>query len=67
MIVSLPSNGLIDTTVQKVFMRGSLGAQIIIYVSQELLVYARKEKKMLQCTFFDLADTFGSVSHDIIT
>jgi len=30
------------------------------------LAYARKEKKTLHCTFFDLADAFGSVSHDLI-
>jgi hypothetical protein len=37
------------------------------FVLQELLAYAKKEKKILQCTFFDLADDdFGSVSHGLI-
>jgi hypothetical protein len=35
------------------------------FVLQELLAYAWKEKK-LHCMFFDLADAFGSVSHDLI-
>jgi hypothetical protein len=30
------------------------------------LAYARKEKKTLHCTVFDLADAFSSVSHDLI-
>jgi hypothetical protein len=33
---------------------------------QELLAYERKEKKMLHCTLFDLADAFGFVSQDLI-
>jgi hypothetical protein len=36
------------------------------FVLQELLAYARKKKKMLHCMFFDLADAFGSVSHNFI-
>jgi hypothetical protein len=35
-------------------------------VLQELLACARKKNRMLHCTFFDLGDAFGSVSHDLI-
>jgi hypothetical protein len=62
----LSSNGLIETTVQKVFMRGISGCTNHNFVLQELLAYARKEKKTLYCMFLDLADAFGSVSHDLI-
>jgi hypothetical protein len=65
MTVYLSSNGLIDTTVQKAFMRGISGCTDHNFVLQELLAYARKEKKPLHCMFFDLADAFGSVSHDL--
>jgi hypothetical protein len=50
----------------KAFMRGISGCTDHNFVLQELLAYARKEKKTLHCTFFDLADTFGSVSHNLI-
>jgi hypothetical protein len=66
MTVYLSSNGLIDTTVQKAFMRGISGCMDHNLILQELLAYTRKEKKMLHCMFFDLADAFGSVSHDLI-
>jgi hypothetical protein len=66
MTVYLSGDGLIDTTVQKVFMRGISGCTDHNFVLQELLAYARKEKKMLHCMFFDLTDVFGSVSHDLI-
>jgi hypothetical protein len=66
MTVYLSSNGLIDTTVQKAFMRGISGCTDHNFVLHELLAYARKLKKMLHCTFFDLADAFGSVSHNLI-
>jgi hypothetical protein len=59
MTVYLSSNGLIDTTVQKAFMRGISGCTNHNLVLQELLAYARMQKKTLHCTFFDLADAFG--------
>ena len=66
MALYLSSNGLIDTTVQKAFMRGISGCTDHNLVLQELLAFAREKKKTLHCTFFDLADAFGSVSHDLI-
>ena len=66
MALYLSRNGLIDTTVQKAFMRGISGCTDHNLVLQELLAYARSAKKTLHCTFFDLADAFGSVSHDLI-
>jgi hypothetical protein len=65
MTVYLSSNGLIDATVQKGFMREISGCMDHNLVLQELLIYAMEEKKMLHCTFFDLADAFGFVSHDL--
>jgi hypothetical protein len=52
--------------VQKAFIQGISGCMHHNFVLQELLAYAMKEKKMLHCTFFDLVDAFGSVSHDLI-
>ena len=66
MALYLSINGLIDTTVQKVFMWGISGCTDHNLVFQELLAYAWSAKKMLHCTFFDLADAFGLVSHDLI-
>jgi hypothetical protein len=66
MTVYLSSNGLIDTTVQKAFMQEISGCTDHNFALQELLAYARKEKKTLHCMFLDLADAFGSVSHDLI-
>jgi hypothetical protein len=54
------------SNVQKAFMREISGCTDHYFVLHELLAYARKEKKTLHCTFFDLADAFGSVSHDLI-
>jgi hypothetical protein len=42
MTVYLSSDGLIDTTVQKAFMRGIYGCTNHNFVLQELLAYARK-------------------------
>jgi hypothetical protein len=47
-------------------MRGISGCTDHSFVLQELLGYARKDKKTLHCTFFYLTDAFGSVSHDLI-
>jgi hypothetical protein len=47
-------------------MQGISGCTDHNLILQELLTYARKEKKMLHCTFFNLGDAFGSVSHDLI-
>jgi hypothetical protein len=66
MIVYLSSNGLIDTTVLKAFMGGISGCTDHNFVLQEMLAYARKEKKKLYCMFFNFADAFGSVSHNLI-
>jgi hypothetical protein len=56
MALYLSSNGLIDTTVQKAFMREISGCTDHNLVLQELLAYAKKEKKTLHCMFFDLAE-----------
>jgi hypothetical protein len=64
MTLYLSSNGHIDTTVQKAFMRGIFGCTNHNFVLQELLAYARKEKKRKRCIAH--VSTFGSVSHDLI-
>ena len=37
-----------------------------IQVVQEVIQHARLNKKTVHVTWFDLADAFGSVSHDLI-
>jgi hypothetical protein len=51
---------------QKAFMRGISACTDHKFALQQLLAYARKENKTLHCTFFDLADAFGSFSHILI-
>jgi hypothetical protein len=53
MALYLSRSGLIDTTVQKAFMRGISGCTDHNLVLQELLAFAREKKKTLHCTFFD--------------
>jgi hypothetical protein len=54
MTVYLSSNGLFDTTVQKAFMQGISGYTDHNPILQELLAYARKEKKYCIACFSTL-------------
>ena len=60
------SNGYIDPTAQKTFIEGINGCVEHIQVVQEIIQHARLNKKTVHITWFDLADAFGSVSHDLI-
>ena len=59
-------NLLFDTTAQKAFVEGINGCVEHIQVVQEIIQHARLNKKTVHITWFDLADAFGSVSHELI-
>ena len=60
------SNGYMDPTAQKAFIEGVNGCVEHIEVVHEVIQNARLNKKTAHITWFDLADAFGSVSHDLI-
>ena len=62
----LCKNGIIDDSTQKAFLRGINGCIEHTQTMHELLASARLNKKTIHITFFDLADAFGSVEHDLI-
>ena len=62
----LCKNGIIDDSMQKAFLRGINGCIEHTQTMHELLASARSNKKTIHITFFDLADAFGSVEHDLI-
>ena len=59
-------NKLIDPETQKAFLKGINGCMEHTFVMNELLANARNKKRTLHATFFDLADAFGSVEHNLI-
>ena len=61
------TNKYIDTSLQKAFISGINGCIEHNQVIHEVMAYAKNKRKTLHLTFFDLADAFGSVSHDLIS
>ena len=62
----LTRNGLIDPTVQKAFLPGISGCTEHNTVMEEIIRDIKNRKHTAHITFFDLADAFGSVPHDLI-
>ena len=62
----LLENKIIDNAVQKAFLPGISGCFEHNTIMQEAIRHARTKKKTLHVTFFDLADAFGSVPHQLI-
>ena len=62
----LTTNKLLDPDTQKAFIPKVNGCVEHGYVLQEASAHSRQNKKTLDCTFFDLADAFGSVNHELI-
>jgi hypothetical protein len=58
---------LIDNYIQKAFIRGINGVIEHNQVFNELTSHAKANNRTIHCTFFDLEDAFGSVSHDLIS
>ena len=59
-------NNLLDSSTQKAFLKGINGCIEHTFVMNELLANARNKKKTIHVTYFDLADAFGSVEHNLI-
>ena len=62
----LTENKLIDPSVQKAFLPGISGCTEHNFGMSEIIKHIKHMKKTLHITFFDLADAFGSVPHDVI-
>ena len=63
----LTANEFIDKCVQKAFINGLNGCIEHNQVLHEIISHAKSNQKTLHVTFFDLADAFGSVSHNLIS
>ena len=59
-------NGYINAAVQKAFIKNINGTVEHNQLLQEVISNARKNKKTVHVTFFDLKDAFGSISHKLI-
>ena len=59
-------NELIDNTLQKAFLKGISGCTEHNVVIHELLSHAKSKSRSIHVTWFDLADAFGSVNHNLI-
>ena len=59
-------NGYIDSYLQIAFIQNINETIEHNQVLQEVLSSARSRKKTVPCTFFDLKDAFGSISHRLI-
>ena len=62
----LLDNNLIDATMQKAFLPGINGCVEHNIILDEIVKDAKIRKKTVHITFFDLADAFGSVPHNLI-
>ncbi len=62
----LLANHLIDNTTQKAFLPDLNGCVEHARCLTEIVADARNRKRTVHVTFFDLADAFGSVSHNLI-
>lgn len=65
-IAYLLGNGLIDNTTQKAFLPDVNGCVEHSHCLREIISHARHNKRTVHVTFFDLADAFGSVSHELM-
>ena len=62
----LTENKHIDPSIQKAFLPGVSGCTEHNCVMSETIKHIKHMKKTLHITFFDLADAFGSLPHDVI-
>ena len=62
----LIKNKLVDPAVQKAFLPGISGCTEHNAVMEEIIKHIKHTRKTAHIAFFDLADAFGSVPHDLI-
>ena len=63
----LTANNFIDSSIQKAFLNKINGTIEHNQCIQEILLNARSNRRTAHLTFFDLADAFGSVQHNLIS
>ena len=59
-------NEYIDVSLQKAYLEGINGCIEHIHVLQQIIQDAKARNRTVHISWFDLADAFGSVSHDLI-
>ena len=57
---------MIDKTVHKAFIQGINGCVEHNVAMEEMIRHAKLKRKTLHIAFFDLADVFGSVPHELL-
>ncbi len=62
----LIDNSIIDPSMQKAFLQGINGCIEHTQIMHEILAHAKNNSKTCHVTYFDLADAFGSVEHELI-
>ena len=62
----IKDNSILDTEVQKAFLKSINGTLDHTFVVSEIMRHARLSRNTVHLTWFDLKDAFGSVSHDLI-
>ena len=62
----MTANKYIDPSSQKAFLKGINGCIEHIQVIQEVIQDAKHKKATVHCSWFDLADAYGSVVHKLI-
>jgi len=62
----LTKNKLIDPSIQKAFLPGISGCTEHNAVMEEVIKHIKSKKLTAHIAFFDLADAFGSIPHDLI-
>ena len=62
----LITNKVVDPAVQKAFLPGISGCTEHNAVMEEIIKHIKHTRKTAHIAFFDLADAFGSVPHDLI-
>jgi hypothetical protein len=63
----IKSNQLLDTELQKAFLKGLNGTLDHTFIVSEIMRHARLNHRSAHLTWFDLKDAFGSVPHTLIT
>ncbi len=62
----LIDNKIIDPCMQKAFLQGINGCIEHTQIMHDILAHAKNNNRTCHITYFDLADAFGSVEHDLI-
>jgi hypothetical protein len=59
-------NNYIDVSLQKAYLEGINGCIEHIHVLHQIIQDAKARKRTVHISWIDLADAFGSISHELI-